>query len=77
MDYSKDIQKRLENIIHDGTQGKAEIEGHTAAAAVYREHNMEGAAMNVEMKIKDLQTHQDYLRAEYKRLKKELDELPY
>lgn len=77
MDYSKDIQKQLDNIIHDGTNGKAYIEGHEAAAAVYREHNMEGAAMNVEQKIKELEQYQEFLRQEYKRLKSELAALPY
>lgn len=77
MSYDKDIKLRLVDIATEGKQMVAEITGHEAAAEVYREHGMDGAAMLLEQKIEKMKRDSEWLRSEYKRLKAELDALPY
>ena len=77
MGYSEEIQQQLDNIVEQGKKGKQEVEGHTAVTVVYREHGMEGAALLVEQKVAKLVDELDWLKREWKRLKKVQDELPY
>jgi len=77
LDYSEELALRIENVVAEGKSGKQEVEGHYAAAAVYREHDMEGAALQAEMKAKGIETHLAFLKTEWRRLKDELEGLPY
>jgi uncharacterized protein YwgA len=77
MNYSEELQREMDKIVSAGKQGKLEVEGHAAAAAVYREHNMEGNALLVEQMIDKKNTELEWLKREWKRLKSELEALPY
>lgn len=77
MDYSKDLWAMMDNIVIEGKAGKKHAEGHRAAATTYREYEMEGAAMLAEQQAEKLESHNEWLKKEWRRLKNELDSLPY
>ena len=78
MSNDSDVMKKvMQDIADEGKQNKLSIEGHKAAAVVYREHNMEGAAMLLDNKVAELEKQNEWLKQEWHRIKKELQLLPF
>lgn len=74
---SDELQLRLDAIAAEGSEYKARIEGHKAAAATYREYGMDVHADMIDKTIASIEETLRLLRDEWHRLKKLQSQMPY